>query len=311
MKKYALIVAIIGCFYSVMGQQKNNSFTNHKITQIEAGIKDYAVAILNAKEMIDRFRADSLFTRGLVQALKIPYSFGYRFDSLITISQLYAPDSSFRIFTWQVMKDFSSYHQKGAIQMKTVDGSLKLFPLFDYSDYTDFPGDSIRNINNWIGAVYYNIVLKTFNNKNYYTLLGYDENNARTTKKWMEVLSFDVEGKPTFGGRYFNYPPDSIKLPQPAYRFCLEFKKQASAKFNYDPDIDRIVFAHLVSETGEIREKQTLIPYGSYEGFRWQNGKWWYEKNIESADPKPSNNTSNGPSNGTGLQLKPKKKNLN
>ncbi|MBY0481716.1 MAG: hypothetical protein K2Q21_10190 [Chitinophagaceae bacterium] len=311
MKQMVLVVAILACCYNGMAQQKNNSSDNQKIARIEAGIQDYAVAILNAKEMIDRFRADSLFTKGLVQALKQPYSFSYSFDSLITISKLYAPDSSFRIFTWQVMKDYSSYHQKGAIQMKTADGSLKLFPLFDYSDYTDFPGDSVRTTSNWIGAVYYNIVLKTFNNKNYYTLLGYDENNARTTKKWMEVLSFDAAGKPVFGGRYFNYPPDSIKLPQPAYRFCLEFKKQASAKLNYDAELDRIVFAHLVSETGEVREKQTLIPYGSYEGFRWQNGKWVYEKNIESADPKPGANTSNDPMNGGGLQLKPKKKNSN
>lgn len=271
----AILVSLI--FYFDASAQVN---TNKRLAQIEAGIKDYAVAILNATEMIDRFRADSLFTRGLVQALKTPYSFGYGFDSLTTISKLYAPDSSFRIFTWQVMKDFSAYRQKGAIQMNTKDGSLKLYPLFDFSEYTDNPVDSVRSTNNWIGAVYYNIVQKSYNNKNYYTLLGYDENNARTTKKWMEVLSFDASGKPVFGGRFFNYTPDSIKPAQPAYRFCLEFKKQAGAKFNYDPEIDRIVFAHLVSENGEIKEKQSLVPYGSYEGFRWQNGKWIHEKNI-------------------------------
>jgi len=73
------------------------------IAQIEESIKDYALGIMNAEDMIDRFRADSLFTRGLVQALRQPNSFQYRFDSLTTISKLYAPDSSLRIFTWQVM----------------------------------------------------------------------------------------------------------------------------------------------------------------------------------------------------------------
>jgi len=96
--------------------------------RMEENIRNYADGILNASEMVDRFRSDSLFTRGLVQALKVPYSFSYGFDSLTTISRLYAPDSSFRIFTWQVMKDFSAYRQKGAIQMKTADGSLKLIP---------------------------------------------------------------------------------------------------------------------------------------------------------------------------------------
>jgi hypothetical protein len=284
-KLIALFICTIS-FLPIHAQQKKDpNFL--KITKIEEGIKDFSNAILNASEMVDRFRADSLFTRGLVQALKLPNSFFYPFDSLITISKIYAPDSSFRIFTWQVMKDFSSYHQKGAIQMRTKDGSLKIIPLFDHSDYTDFPVDSVRDANNWIGAVYYNIILKTYRGKNYYTLLGYDENNAKTTKKWMEVLTFDILGKPVFGGRYFDYPPDSIKPPQPAYRFCLEFKKQAGAKINYDPEIDRIIFAHLVSENGEVREKQSLIPYGSYEGFYWVNGKWLHEKNIEMADPSP------------------------
>jgi hypothetical protein len=294
MKKIVtLIFGLILCSFSQAQQKVDPSI--QKITRIEESIKDYSIAILNATEMLDRFRADSLFTRGLVQALKVPYSFNYRFDSLITISKLYAPDSSFRIFSWQIMKDFSSYHQKGAIQMHTSDGSLKLIPLFDQSDYTDFPVDSVRDASNWIGAVYYNIILKTWKGKNYYTLLGYDENSAKTTKKWMEVLTFDNVGKPVFGGRYFDYPVDSIKPPQPAYRFCLEFKKQAGAKINYDPDIDRIIFAHLVSENGEIREKQSLIPYGSYEGFRWQNGKWVHEKNIEAGDPSPGPNKSNDP----------------
>ncbi len=291
------LIAFFVCLLSILqlhAQQKKD-LNILKITKIEERIKDYSIAILNATEMVDRFRADSLFTRGLVQALKVPNSFYFPFDSLITISKIYAPDSSFRIFTWQVMKDFSSYHQKGAIQMHTKDGSLKMYPLFDNSDYTEFPVDSVRDAQNWIGAVYYNMVLKTYRDKNYYTLLGYDENNAKTTKKWMEVLTFDDFGKPVFGGKYFDYPPDSIKPPQPAYRFCLEFKKQAGAKINYDPEIDRIIFAHLVSENGEVREKQSLIPYGSYEGFHWVNGKWIHERNIEMGDPAPNINQKNDP----------------
>ncbi|TSA59123.1 MAG: hypothetical protein D4R41_03265, partial [Sediminibacterium sp.] len=149
-----LLVPLFFMFFGFFSNAQKNP-THDRLSQLEAGIKEYANDILNAPEMIDRFRADSLFTRGLVQALKTPYSFGYSFDSLQTISCLYAPDSSFKIFTWQVMKDFSFYRQKGAIQMHTSDGSLKLYPLFDFSEYTDNPTDSVRTNSNWIGAVYY------------------------------------------------------------------------------------------------------------------------------------------------------------
>ncbi len=264
------------------------------LSQLEENMRGYANEIVNAEEVVDRFRADSFFVRSLVKALRVPYSFSYPFDSLKTISVLYAPDSSFRIITWQVMKDFTYYHQSGAIQMHTVDGSLKLIPLFDHSDGVENPTDSVRDNQHWIGAVYYNIIQKTHNNRNYYTLLGYDENDARSTKKWMEVLTFDENGRPQFGGRLFSYNPDETKPPQPAYRFCLEFKKEANAKLNYDPALDMIILAKLTSETGDKGIKYTLVPEGSFEGFRWMNGRWIHVPLIREMDPRSNINPQQG-----------------
>ena len=229
-------------------------------------------------EFIFRFKADSFFTRGLVNALRVPYSFYYPFDSL-SVSKVYAPDSSFRIITWEVMKDFTYYRQKGAIQMNTEDGSLKIIPLFDASDFTGNQVDSVRNANNWIGAVYYNIVEKTYNNKNYYTLIGSDGNGARTKKKWIEVMTFDDKGKPVFGGDYFHYPNDALKPKQPVSRFCMEFKKEANIRLSYDPQLDEIVFDKLYSEEQTPNLRYTLVPYGDYEAFVWRNGVWVYNPN--------------------------------
>ncbi len=257
-----------------------------QLQQIEEELKPLAYAILNEDQFIDRFKADSAFTRGLVRALRTPHSFRYRFDSLVTISQQYAPDSSFRIFTWQLqMEDMNHFRQKGAIQMRTTDGSLKLIPLFDASKFTEAPFDSVRTQQNWIGAVYYNIIQTTYNNRKYYTLFGYDEHDARSTRKWMEVLTFDVNGNPQFGGRYFNYREDDIKPKQPAFRFCLEYKKDANAKLNYDPELNMIVMAHLVSEEGDNKKKHTLVPYGTFEGFKWLGGKWVHQADITEVNP--------------------------
>jgi hypothetical protein len=222
----------------------------------------------------NRFHFDSVFIRLFVRALKTPYSFEYPFDSVVTVSRLYAPDSTFRIFTWQIERDESYYHQEGAIQMRTKDGSLKLFPLFDVSDYTSTPTDSVRSNKNWIGAIYYNIVMKEYKDKKYYTLFGYDDNDMSSTRKWLEVLTFDANGQPVFGGDYFEYKDDSLKVPQPVDRFLLEYEKDARARLVYDPDLKMIVFDHLISESNEPQKKYTLIPDGDYEGFKWQNGKW-------------------------------------
>ena len=244
-----------------------------QLQQMEEQLKVHTDSIINSEDFLTRFKSDSAFVRGFVQALKTKNSFYYNFDSL-QISKLMSPDSSFKIFTWQVMKDFSYYRQRGAIQMKTADGSLKLFPLFDVSDFTENPLDSVRDANRWIGAIYYNIVMKKVSKTTYYTLLGSDGNDARSNKKYIEILTFNAEGKPQFGAPIFSYPNDGIKPYPPAYRFCLEFKKDGGARMNYEKNSGIIFMDHLISESNEPSLKYTLVPYGDYEGFKWVKGKW-------------------------------------
>jgi len=229
--------------------------------------------MINAQEAPERFRADSNFVRGLVRALKVSNSFYYPFDSLRTISHLYAPDSTFRIFTWQLKKDEYVYLQKGAIQMNTPSGELKLFPLFDFSMYTGKPLDSVRTKDNWIGAIYYKMIMKENNGKKYYTLLGFDDFSVSSNKKWMEILTFNGRGEPVFGAPVISFKDDTTKKPVQT-RFNIEYKKEANTLLNYDPELDMIVFDHLISETDEPAKKNTYIPDGSYEGFKWTNGQW-------------------------------------
>ena len=133
--------------------------------------------------------------------------------------------------------------------------------------------DSLRNKNNWIGAVYYNMVKTQFKGKNFYTLFGFDNNSAMSSKKWIEVLTFTDKQEPVFGGLYFTFDQDSIHRPS-QYRFNIEYKKKASTLVNYVPDLEMILVDHLISETDEPENKWTLVPDGDYEGFKWQNGKW-------------------------------------
>jgi hypothetical protein len=220
-----------------------------------------------------RMRNDSIFIRTLVRALQVKNSFYYPFDSLQGVSKLYAPDSAFRIFTWSLSFDDYYSRQRGAIQFKTADGSLKLVPLKDFSEFTDKPNDSIRTKDNWIGAVYYNIIKTQHNGKNYYTLFGFDNNSVRSTKKWIEVLTINEKNQPIFGGALFTFEKDSIRKA-PQHRYSIEYKKEASTLVNYISDEGMILVDHLVSETEEDDKPYTFIPDGDYEGFKWQNGKW-------------------------------------
>lgn len=262
------------------------------LQQKEDSLKVYSIDLIQAINAQNRFKADSLFTKMFVRALKTNGSFYYPFDSLETISKLYPPDSSFRIFTWQMVINENIIRQHGAIQMKTADGSLKLFPLIDKSDITINVADTIGNNLGWIGAVYYRIIQNKSGKENYYTLLGYDENNIRSTRKIIEVLHFEND-EPMFGGRYFSFENDATKLPA-ASRYILEYKKATGARLTYDENLGMIVFEHLESESNEPKKKWTLIPDGDYEGFKWSTGKWIHVEKVfnqvtpEGKEPVPS-----------------------
>lgn len=262
-------------FVTIFTLQTNAQLNLSTVNALEQ--KEDTLQLLSQKMVFDehaniRFRSDSQFVKTFIRALQIPYSFYYNFDSL-NISKLYAPDSSFKIFTWQLKKDEYVYLQKGAIQMRTPNGSLKLYPLFDNSMFTKNILDSARNRFNWVGAIYYKIIQTKHQGKPYYTLLGFDDFTVNMNKKWIETLHFDVQGEPVFGGNIFSFQNDSIKKPTQS-RFCLEYKKEAKAYLNFDKDLNMIIVDHLISETDEPDKKFTYVPDGDYEGFKWNNGQW-------------------------------------
>ncbi len=274
-----LFISLLLSFIGVCSLAQGIDMAGLKVLQQkEDSLQDYSIKIIQGINADNRFNADSMFTRVLVRALKTKNSFHYPFDSLQTVSILYSPDSVFRIFTWQLVINENVIRQHGAIQMKTYDGSLKLYPLIDKSDVTTNVQDTIGNHFGWIGAIYYKIIVKRSSNQNYYTLLGFDENNIRSSRKIIEVLNF-INGEPVFGGRYFSYEDDGV-FKSAHSRYIMEYKKEAGPRLNYDKELDMIIVEHLVSESNEPAKKWTLIGDGDYEGFKWKNGKWVHVEKV-------------------------------
>jgi len=275
--KKILIIAISICTFTPLFSQRLTKSEISTLREKEDSLKPLSWQMIQGASITERFGADSMLTRILVRALSVRNSFFYPFDSLQTISKIYPPDSSFRIFTWQLVINENMVRQHGAIQMNTKDGSLKLFPLVDRSDMIKNEKDTITDNLGWVGAIYYKILERKNGKKTYYTLLGFDENNIRSTKKLVEILHFE-DGHPVFGAPIFRLSPDqSASMPS---RYIMEFKKDANPRLTYDPDMDMIIIEHLVSESNEPHKKWTLIPDGDYDALKWKNGKWVFVKKI-------------------------------
>ena len=271
----AFLILWLLSFSQVALSQKITQADLKKLSAKEDTLSEYSEYLNTDSLPEDRMIADSAFTKVLVRALQVKNSFYYPFDSVLGVSKLYAPDTSFRIITWNINFDDYYSRQKGAIQFRTTDGSLKLLPLRDVSEFTDKPQDSVRSRQNWIGSIYYNVIKTQHKGKNYYTLFGFDNNSAQSSMKWIEVLSFNEKNEPVFGGPFFSFEKDSVPKP-PKYRLGLEFKKGARVLVNYIEDLGMILVDHLISESDQPELAWTYVPDGDQEGFKWENGKWMH-----------------------------------
>ena len=292
MNKIIFFLAVF-LFATYIGKaQRLTSPERKAIAQKEDSLVPIANMIIQGRNVEERFAADSQFTRLFVRALQTKNSFFYPFDSLQSIAQVIPPDSSFKIFTWQLVVNGEIIRQHGAIQMRTADGSLKLFPLIDKSDQIENLDDTATSNLAWIGALYYKIIEEKAFGKKYYTLLGFDDNNLSSDRKIIEILTFK-DGQPVFGGSFFSFANSSLH-PKPITRYIMEYKKNAAPRLTYDKDLGIILYEHLISETGEPKKKYTYIPDGDYEGLKWTDGKWVHIEKVfnqvtpEGQEPLPA-----------------------
>lgn len=262
-----------------------------------------AYAVINDSIERERFAACRQLITGLVKSLKTENSFKYPFDRLKSISILAPPDSSFRIFTWQLFVNDSTYRYYGALQRNSKD--LVLFPLIDRSSEMDVPAprNEILTPDRWYGALYYN--LRQFDTKQgrKYLLFGYDAYTFFEKRKIIDVLSFDKEDKPIFGAPVFHR--DTMLRSGQEQRMILEYSAEASVKCNWDELYKMVLFEHLIPMGSPFGRGLTYVPDGSYDGLRFEKGRWEFitrvfhdvqaePPSIESASDKDKKKDING-----------------
>ncbi len=245
----------------------------------------------------NRFGACQKLITTLVQSLKTPNSFGYPFERLKSVSILYPPDSSFRIFSWQLYVDTDEYRYYGAIQMNNAQ--LKLIPLIDRSFEVTNVEKDILTSDKWYGGVYYNIRQFDTGKDKKYLLFGYDAYSFFRKRKFADVLSFN-DGKAVFGAPVFieTSPETGERIFR--NRLMKEYSAEASFKFNYDESLGMIVFDHLEPIAGTYGQGMVMVPDGTYEGFKLDKGQWiWVEQVFtqtmdEAPIPEPVLNNRKG-----------------
>ncbi|MDR2287528.1 MAG: hypothetical protein LBE04_08680, partial [Prevotellaceae bacterium] len=104
----------------------------------------------------------------------------------------------------------------------------------------------------------------------------FDFNNGISYKKYIDVLTFNPQGIPSFGAPVFFDTEKGIKS-----RIMFEYSAKSVMHLKYHDDLGKIVFHWLYPIVPErINDKSYYVPDTTYDGYTFKLGKWVKEKNI-------------------------------
>lgn len=284
-KTHLLIGFLLCCALNQLSAQHTIKLDNKPTLDLyQDSLKILSEQTFAATEDTERIEKNALFIKKFINALKINGSFNYGFDSLKRISIIKSTDNTFRIITWFLPNNDGTYRYYGTIQMGTTNGGLKLFPLTDNPNTDDV--NAITTNKNWFGARYYEMIPVLVNGKlPYYILLGWKGNTIKTTKKVIDVLSFE-KGEPFFGKNIF----ETEKNAALKNRVVFEYNKQNTMTLKVDQNVNMIVFDHLAPYDPKMVGNYEY--YGSdlsFDGYRLTWGKLSLVEDVElKNDPSPN-----------------------
>ena len=271
MRIFSLILITVICSNTWAQRQKVKSGDSTFIDSIrnyEYQLEGLSYNIINSKDKVERITSCYYYIQTLKKALSIPNSFDYDFKTIKTVSAIRSEDDKFRVFTWNLLLDSGKYMYFGAIQMNNSD-SLELYGLYDSSEYNrDIIYGQFDN-RHWMGALIYQVHHYTHKRKDYYITFGWDGQDAKTTRKIIDVLWFDEEGKPNFGEEIFDFDGDLQS------RIIFDFNDRAAMTMRYDKNEQAILFANLVPiNPMMVGIYENYVPDGTYDFLKLEKGIW-------------------------------------
>lgn len=252
-----------------------------KLQQYEKRLQAIGDSMKDAGSQAMRVHSLKKFIPKFVEALKVPGSFDYSFDSLNYVFTFTPADRSFRLYNWHI--DFVNQNHRfyGAIQKNNED-SLELIPLYDrVEDALPNVEDTVVGQEGWYGAQYYKLIQKTIDDRKHYFLLGWDGFNAKSNRKLIDVLTFDQKGNPHFGAPVFKVDGKLKK------RLLFIFSDNATMQMNYNAEEEMIIYDNLVPPNEKSKgRKFTYIPDGTYSYLRFnaEQGLWIKKNNLYKED---------------------------
>lgn len=188
----------------------------------------------------ERYLASEEAVQLLAEALGEEDSEEWKWQLPQYVSVLSSPDNLFRIFTWAVVRDNGEFECFGAVQFyNEKEEEYQHLLLNDKSEDLMNREESILTADNWLGAVYQELIQTTAGERTYYTLLGWNGVDNITERKIIEPVVIR-NGVPQFGAPLF-------RRMRNQRRIVLEYANDAMVNLSYE--------TQYIQEVEPIRKK--------------------------------------------------------
>jgi hypothetical protein len=205
--------------------------------------------------------------------------------SIDKVGVLNSGDGKFRIYSWNVLYEGRRPVYYAFIQYyNPKKEEIQIWFLNDISDQMKEADQKTLSHEDWYGCLYYEIVPHKSDGEIFYTLLGWDGNNALINRKIIDVLWFSSSGKPRFGKPVFSMedPKTSSKKPKRMKRLIFEYSARASMVLKYNAEKEFIFYDHLAPIEPKYKDiRQFYAPDMTQDMLRFKKGMWRLESDAD------------------------------
>ena len=265
-QKSIISILLLMFSYNMISQENKLENSNEKLIE-------FTRMILNGKNDSIRAEANKQLKEYLISVINTNKSYLYEFENTEHIYILQPKNKKFKIFTWFLPYLDGTFNYFGIIQQCNKRGrKCTTYLLEDKEELKQSSVKTSLNYNEWYGCVYYDIIPVKIGKEKYYTLLGWDGNNLKTSKKIIDVLRIKKKKNPVFGANIFN---------NNTQRIIIEYSSQYPISLQYDKKLEYIVFDHLEPIDGVSTNNFSIYATNlSYDIFKKNEFGWKLEKNI-------------------------------
>lgn len=244
MKLKGSIVLVAAMVLTISLQAQNKERMQSYQTRLSALVERVATAPTDN----ERYLASEDAVALLSSALEEEGSEKWHWELPNYASVLTSPDGHLRLFTWAVVRDNGEFECFGAVQFYNDREEEYQYQLLnDKSEDIMNREESMLTADNWLGAVYQQIIQTQMGERTLYTLLGWNGVDNLTERKIIEPVIIRG-GVPQFGAAAF-------RRERNLRRIVLEYSNDAMVQLCYETQVVQEIQRERVKVKGTNRHR--------------------------------------------------------